>query len=299
MTDLIATKHFKAYCKQADPAVTTIQEAFSEASLDAFKDWVASPSTKVGPEGRKPKSISHVVKKIKYMIEWAHRKHLIDEMPRNLKEFGLVHLSQPEPETLSKDEFEALYEKADGRGKLYLLLALNCGYTQMDIATLERWMVDFETGIITRKRHKTIRPPDPKKGVPQHSKLWPRTLDLLRKEAAPTGDLLLKSSGGGPLLLCEVGDDGKVSTYNSFRSWFKALRKGITTKTFSDIRNTGATLIMNQYRCDPRAKKNNQQLFDLYLAHTPHKMVASYLKKDWSKLFLATDWLSTLFQWEK
>ena len=47
---------FKAYCEQADPAVTTIQEAISEANLDAFKVWVATYSKKDKPEGfcRKP-----------------------------------------------------------------------------------------------------------------------------------------------------------------------------------------------------------------------------------------------------
>jgi hypothetical protein len=149
VSDLGELALFKAYCKKADPAITTIQEAFSEANLDAFKVWIATHSTKVRPEGflRKPKSIWHVVKKIKYMIEWAHSKRLIDEMPRNLKAFGLVILPQPNAITYEADELVALYRKARGAFQLYILLAINCGYTQIDIATLERKMVDFTTGI--------------------------------------------------------------------------------------------------------------------------------------------------------
>ena len=159
----------------------------------------------------------------------------------------------------------------------------------MDIATLERGMVDFTTGIITRTR--------PKTGVPQHSKLWPITLDLLRKYAEPTGDILLKSRGGGLLVWTKVQDDGKVSTYDCIKAWFNRLRKGLTTKTFTNIRKTGASCIMNQYVPETPGAKTNQQLFDLYLARCPHRMVASHGEEDFSELFIATDWLSTLYRW--
>ena len=100
-------------------------------------------------------------------------------------------------------------------------------------------MVDFTTGIITRTRHKT--------GVPQHSKLWPITLDLLRKYAEPTGDLLLKSRDGNPLVWHRLRDDGRVSKVDYILMAFNNIRKGLTTKSFTDIRNTGASRIKHQY----------------------------------------------------
>jgi integrase len=271
--------------------VTTI----SEADLDAFKVWVATYSTKDRPEGfcRKPKSIHYAVSRIKHMVEWGWSKRLLDDMPRNLKEFGRVKLPQPKPLTYANDELVALYqkarEKARGALELYILLAINCGYSQIDIASLERGMVDFTTGIITRTRHKT--------GVAQHSKLWPITLDLLRKYAEPTGDLLLKTRNGNPLVWHKLRDDGKISTSDCILQAFNCLRKGITTKSFTDIRNTGASRIKHQYRRETPGTKSNQELFDLYLAHSPHKMVASYDEGDFSELFVATGWLSTLYQW--
>ena len=232
---------FKAYCEQADPAVMTIQQAVSEANLDAFKVWVATYSTKDRPEGfcRKPASIRHAVKRVKHMVEWGWSKRLLDDMPRNLKEFGRVNLPQPNPNTYDADELVALYQKARGALELYILLAINCGYSQIDIASLERGMVDFTTGIITRTRHKT--------GVPQHSKLWPITLDLLRKYAEPTGDLLLKSRDGNPLVWHRLRDDGRVSKVDYILMAFNNIRKGLTTKSFTDIRNTGASRIKHQY----------------------------------------------------
>ena len=78
-SDLSQLELFKAYCEQADPAVTTI----SEADLDAFKVWVATHSTKDRPEGfcRKPKSIHYAVSRIKHMVEWGWSKRLLDDMP--------------------------------------------------------------------------------------------------------------------------------------------------------------------------------------------------------------------------
>ncbi len=257
-SDLSQLELFKAYCEQADPAVTTI----SEADLDAFKVWVATYSKKDRPEGfcRKPKSIHYAVSRIKHMVEWGWSKRLLDDMPRNLKEFGRVKLPQPKPLTYANDELVVLYqkarEKARGALELYILLAINCGYSQIDIASLERGMVDFTTGIITRTRHKT--------GVAQHSKLWPITLDLLRKYAEPTGDLLLKTRNGNPLVWHKLRDDGKISTSDCILQAFNCLRKGITTKSFTDIRNTGASRIKHQYM----AKRLVQSPIKSYLTFT-------------------------------
>jgi hypothetical protein len=83
------------------------------------------------------------------------------------------------------EEVEAMYAKATDRMKLYMLLALNGGFTQIDIATLTHGMIDWRTGIISRDRNKT--------SVPQGCKLWPNTLALLKQEATESntagGDL--------------------------------------------------------------------------------------------------------------
>ena len=71
---------FKAYCEQANPAGTTIQQTVSEANLDAFKVWVATHSKKDKPEGvrRKPTSIWHAVQVVKHMVKWGWSNHLFD-----------------------------------------------------------------------------------------------------------------------------------------------------------------------------------------------------------------------------
>jgi len=292
--DIAQLDIFRVYCDQQK--IDTISEAVTEESLDAFKVFVKTYSPKDKPDDfeRAPASVWHAVKRVKHMVEWGWSKRYFNDPPRNLKEFGNVPLGRPKAKTYTADELATLYQKAGPRFKLYILLAINCGYQQIDIATLERSMVDWETGIIARNRHKT--------GVPQHSRLWPITLEMLRKYAEPEGDILLKSRDGNPLLWHKLRDDGRVWRSDCIQRAFNRLRKQcggeIATKSFTDIRNTGASRIKNQYNPEQRGTKSNQELFDLYLGHAPHKMIASYDEGDWLELFKASDWLATLYKWE-
>ncbi|PHR95255.1 MAG: hypothetical protein COA78_30530 [Blastopirellula sp.] len=56
-------------------------------------------------------------------------------------------------------------------------IALNLGYTQQDISTLQFDMIDWNTGIVIRDRHKT--------GVPTKAKLWESSLEILLKQMSP------------------------------------------------------------------------------------------------------------------
>lgn len=282
---------FSLFCLQE--GLTTIKECTQEEVLDQFKEFVKTYSKRDKPKGfeQAPASVGHAAGVVKRMIDWGWSKRLINELPRNLKEFVRVSLPKPKPQTYTADELQALYAKANPKFRLYILLAINCGYQQIDIATLERGMVDWDKGTITRGRHKT--------GVPQHSKLWAITLNALKEHSEEKGDLLLRSIDGNPLVWHKLRDDGGVWTSDCIQRTFNRLRKQCgLTKSFTDIRNTGASRIKNQYKPEVRGTKSNRELFDLYLAHSPHKMVASYDEGDWSELFTATDWLGTLYTFD-
>ena len=91
----------------------------------------------------------------------------LDRLPASLLrgDFARVELPAPKPVSWTLDEVKTLYAAAVQRTKLYVLLGLNCGYTQMDPATLTHEMVNWETGIIDRPRHKT--------SARQCHRLWP------------------------------------------------------------------------------------------------------------------------------
>ena len=61
--------------------------------------------------------------------------------------------------------------------QLFLLLQLNCGFTNVDVGTLVKSEIRLKDGRIVRQRTKTRRHPNP---PVVNYKLWSRTAQLLR-----------------------------------------------------------------------------------------------------------------------
>ena len=117
-----------------------------------------------------------------YFVRWLWRTEVIDNLPRVLDQRGENELSIPVPASrttvFTKEEITRLLDKAPERTKLYLLLMLNCGMTQKDVADLVVAEVDWVSGRIIRKRSKTSL----EENVPVvNYVLWPETLRLLKK----------------------------------------------------------------------------------------------------------------------
>ena len=53
-------------------------------------------------------------------------------------------------------------------------------------------------------------------------------------------------------------------------------RLKIDGRSFKHFRKTGASLIKNHYVAVEPKTKTNAELFDMYLAHKPHKMIRPY-----------------------
>ncbi|HEX2973570.1 MAG TPA: hypothetical protein VHP11_14645, partial [Tepidisphaeraceae bacterium] len=80
------------------------------------------------------------------------------------------------------DELRTLYTNANEQQRLYMLLALNCAFTQKDLATLAFADVQLraQPPVIDRIRSKTRAT-----GVRGHWELWPETVKLLTKRITP------------------------------------------------------------------------------------------------------------------
>ena len=92
---------------------------------------------------------------VKVFINWAWSVELCD-LPRNMKSQELtIEVPNKVIKTLTADEVKGLLAAAVPRCRLLLLLGLNCGFTQSDIAGLRRQEVDLDEGVITHKRGKT------------------------------------------------------------------------------------------------------------------------------------------------
>lgn len=129
-------------------------------------------------------------------IKWAWRNRLIDNMPRNLTDLSVtIRYSSPDP--MSIEELKRIIQASkDGsnRTRLYLLLAMNCGYGYADISALKK--EHYSDGRLIRPRSKT--------GVITNHLLWAETKKLLDKyKDRSNSELLLTNSDGKALVRSE------------------------------------------------------------------------------------------------
>ena len=114
-------------------------------------------------------------------MRWLWTTEAIATLPRILAENSpslTITVALGKIVVFTKEEITSLLAAPD-RTKLYILLMLNCGMTQKDIADLAVTEVNWEEGRIKRKRSKT----GDCENVPTvNYKLWPETLRLLRQE---------------------------------------------------------------------------------------------------------------------
>ena len=267
-------------------------------------------------------SVKNCLKTLKACCEWAYDEELLDSLPRKIKSIASVKLPAPKPQSFTPEEVRAMYQGANDRMKLFILLALNLGYTQVDVGTLEHGMIDWKTGLVTRNRHKT--------GQEQQAKLWPLTLRLLRQHAtdSKTGPVLLAESGQ-PLLADKIKTDGNGTRTDSIRLAYGRLQDALNMQAlretrpelFARVRGTDASKtrkaeihkaliglrdnrgfkVFRKTGADEIAKQFQDKpwLTDLYLAHSVKAMKKHYAKQHFDELFKATDWLSTLYGFDK
>ncbi|MEQ8789939.1 MAG: hypothetical protein RIC55_26830 [Pirellulaceae bacterium] len=203
---------------------------------------------------------------IKSFIRWLWHMEAIPSMPRNMdsRSSGLkIGTGMSKVVIFEKSEIKTLLREASERTTLFILLMLNCGMTQKDIADLDVSEIEWKACRITRKRSKTRH----FESVPEVSYLlWPKTLRLLRKHrsAADHGPALVNASGSA-LLHVEVQDDGKLKKNDNIRNAFNRLRaKTGIDKPLKSLKKTSASLI--------RGSSRFASLEQLFLGHAPQRM---------------------------
>lgn len=86
---------------------------------------------------------------VKTFIRWAWRVELLKNMPRNLDDRSLaIGTPAKKSKVFSVAEIKTLLANSHKRTRLFLLLALNCGFTQKDVSDLKKSEVDWKGGRI-------------------------------------------------------------------------------------------------------------------------------------------------------
>lgn len=197
----------------------------------------------------------------KQALRWAASKGIIPSLPANIASRDLVFSCPAGKKVrLSIEEFRNLIDHANERTKLFMLLSANTGMTQKDISDLVPEDVDWERGLVSRKRSKSRHRASV--DIVTHC-LWPETFALLKKLGNPHGELVLRGRNGNPLVYIRLKDDRPVRTdsvANAFNRLAASEGVWVKGKSFKNIRATSSTLLKNG---------GYHHLVDLFMGHAP------------------------------
>lgn len=275
-------------------------EQLNESVLIDFQTAMRKATIKT--DGRKPISPFTANKRLKVLkrwLLWCFESGYLETLPRNHRKLANIKLPKPNPQFLPVEDIRVLFNDAKPRVQLYIALALNCGYTQIDIATLTHEMV--ASGIVRRERHKTQ--------ADQTHKLWPVTQALIEREKTGTEtELLFLNQNGNPLYVDGINSKGNHTQTDTislaFNRHTRLLREADAKRVengkpkrlsfdgsimFKYFRKTSANLIEQNYQETPH-------LTSMFLAHSENAMKRHYASKHYELLFDAIDWLDSQYR---
>ncbi len=176
-------------------------------------------------------------------------------------------------EVFTPDELAKLWKAANEQNRLFLSLGLNCGFAQMETATLRAWEVDLKTDpkCIARHRRKTE--------VYGSWVLWDVTADLLARRLRRTPEnaeeyAFLTRYGQ---TYVRYNDSNRIDAIG--QAWRKLVKKaGVTKLGFKYLRKTGADMIR---------KIGGLEVSEAYLAHSERTLARVYSNRDFDKLGVA------------
>ncbi|MBT3201487.1 MAG: hypothetical protein HN350_16420 [Phycisphaerales bacterium] len=173
-------------------------------------------------------------------------------------------------EVFTVEELTKLWQAANEQNRLFISLALNCGFAQMEISTLRTWEIELEAvpKRIARHRRKTE--------VYGSWVLWGVTADLLERRLGWTPknaeDYALLTRNGRPYV--SYGNGNRTDVIG--QAWAKLVKKaGVTKLGFRYLRKTGADMIR---------KIGGLEVSEAYLAHSEKTLARVYSNRDFDKL---------------
>jgi hypothetical protein len=176
------------------------------------------------------------------------------------------------PETYDTKQLKKLWLAATGQTRLYLLLGLNCAFTQIDLSELNTDHLDLKADKIEYRRSKT--------GVYAEFPMWPETRRMLQEHCKQHADDIRKRKGllfvtrqGRPLVhLTEAGNRS-----DAVRQRWNRLRDNAGVKgSFKLLRKTASQYVRNAAGAD---------YAEALLAHAEQGVGASYNRfQDWPGL---------------
>ncbi len=220
---------------------------------------------------------------VKQFIRWCYETDLLQDLPRNIDSKALlISVETKAVETFELAEVKTLLAKATDKTRLYMLLMLNCGMTQQDIADLTHKETNLKSGTITRKRSKTKK----QANVPVvEYRLWAETIRLLKQLQDNRTERVIVTREGLPLVRRELVN-GKYRVNDAVRQAWSKLN---ATKSPKYLRKTSASLLASNrdFNC----------VATLFLGHSPRGTAEKhYVKPAHEILNDAIEWLGKQYE---
>jgi len=218
---------------------------------------------------------------LKQLLRYLKNRKLIEPLYRLDDKQLSIRVPRPKPKTVPLEAIRLRLDNACPRTRLYLLLMLNCGFTQIDISDLTADEIDFKQGRIIRQRSKT-RHEDP---PTVNYLLWDETAKLLKKEAKRTGQALLNKNGN-PLVISKVGKTGNVFRADGINEAYKYLQTKIDGPRYplKLYRKTSASMLSSNHE--------HERYVEHFLGHRPQSIAnLHYVEVNQSRFDEAVTWL--------
>ena len=338
-------RKFQEFCEESkvNAAGDTIKPALIHVHevapyLEVYKGdllkWLGTPKEQ---GGMSRSTVKKRLDDVRDWLLWCERIGAVTGLPRYLlDDFNkLKAVKNADPDAIENGsngvavftvaEIRQLWALATDRMRLYLALALNCGYTQIDISSLRWEHYDAENHTLNRARHKTMHHATKPNGeanphyTRQVHRLWPVTEKLLLKFATKKRTrLMLLDVNGNELLRRWNNENHTVSEVDSIKLAFNRLRKQWAKSVLSERREYAFlfehhkqhtkdrnALIRDWLRADDRTFKSLRktsadlleqsakfgELSSLFLAHADGATKKFYVNKPYEKLIPAVDHL--------
>ena len=251
--------------------------------------WSKRPRTKFGKPCSRDWAVG-VIKTLRDFVRWLHRTKAFDWKKPDDYEVTAVRVARF-PEELAHeevkpryttDEVATLYEYARGVERLLLLLGLNCGFGQAEIATLKLSEVCLDKKLVRRVRTKT--------GAPGKWALWDVTVAGLRwylDKVRPQSDspFLFLTREGKRFDALTKGNNRGQHIPNQWSRLLARLHKDkpdFRKLSFNKLRKTSSNWIRRRW---------GKEIADAFLADGKRERVDAYTERRWHDVLRACQWL--------
>jgi integrase len=130
-----------------------------------------------------PVRLGNEIQRVRTLFKYGFEAGLLDQPTRFGTEFKKPsksvlrkHRAQNGHRMFEAAEIRALLDQAGPQLRAMILLGINCGFGNSDVASLTKSVLDLERGWVAYPR--------PKTGIPRRCRLWPETVEALRAAIA-------------------------------------------------------------------------------------------------------------------